>query len=371
MANDKNKKKQLFTEMIANAMGGKVGKMVFSQEDLEELLENEEREIYICADGIHIPLNYENTTYYGYNEPVVIIDSEKIVDFKTLGINIENCLFDEAYSKLLHESDVVEQRMEEGDYEENEMEEINEEYEDEMEEELDVQEFYDDMKEYFSDYREEIMGMKVSEDFDDFFNLASIDDVIYVCDGEYEYESKAKAKLACKMALDIVVDNTKTKILSCVSDYMSHTMIYFSDLSYSFEEFLKDLSNAYDSCASMDCEEEAKAYVMSKKNEFFAESSWQSHEKEITKEEIEKVVLKDLNKKISVRSLLQECEYDEYDDLYCYECKAAIDTISNIVEDLIYELEDTLPQQVYGAYRNIFIYVLNKLEEKFDEIFTE
>ena len=368
MANDMSKKRQLFAEMMANSMDERVERMVFCQEDLEALIQKDEREIIICTDGIHIPLDYVNVDYFGYQKPTVIIDTDKIVDFDELGINIENCLFDEAYSKLLYEAGATEQKIEENDYVRDVKEEVNEEeYEDEGEG-LDIQEFYDDMKEYFSDYRGEIMEMKVSEDFDDFFDVEDLCEN-YESDGDYEYESKAKAKLACKEALERIVDDIKEKILFAVSDYMSHTTIFFADLNDSFEEFLKDISDAYDSCASMDCEEEAKVYVMSKKQEFF--SIVKSYGKGISTEDIQKVVMKDLNKRFSVRALLQECYYDDDGEDYCYEFGSATDIINDSVESLVCELEATLPQQVYGAYKSIFIYALNELEEKFDEIFTE
>ena len=398
MANDMNRKKQLFAEMMANNMDERVERMVFTQEDLEALIQKGEKEIIICKDGIHIPLHYKDVDYFGYQKPTVVIDSDEIIDFEELGINIENCLFDEVYSQLLYDAGAVKQddgekkmnteysmkdenwdvedetedenRDDEYDSEEDGYEDASDFEEDDEEEELDIQEFYDDMKEYFSDYREEVREMTVSEDFDEFFDVEMYGEPS-VDDGEYIYESKAKAKLACKEDLEQVVQHYKEILLSCVNEYMDHAMEFINEANNSYAEFLSDLSNAYDSCASMDCDDEAKEYVMSVKADFFTDNGIYVPKAGFSMGDVEKIVLKDLNKRFSVRELLKECDYDEEDDYYCYELNSAMDTITDIVDDFVSEMEDTLPQQIYGTCKAMVLMAINELEKKFDEIFAE
>lgn len=263
----------------------------------------------------------------------------------------------------------IEDNADEYDMDEDDCDDASDFLEDD-EEELDIQEFYDDMKEYFSDYREEVREMTVSEDFEEFFDVEMYGEPS-VRDGEYIYESKAKAKLACKENLEQVVQHYKETLLSCVNEYMEHAMEFINEVNNSYAEFLGDLSEAYDSCASMDCDEEAKKYVMSLKREFFGGDNTSGFRGGFSMEDVEKIVLKDLNKRFSIRELLKECDYDEEDDYYCYELNSALHTVTNIVDDFVSEMEDTLPQQIYGTWKGMILMAVNELEKKFDEIFTE
>lgn len=352
MATEIDKKKKMFAEMIINNMDERVSKMAFSQEDLDELFESGETEILICAENLHIPLVEREVFYIGINMPTVVIDSSELVDFDQLGISIQDCYFDEEYSRVI-----------------STLADESEVYETE-EEIFDIQDFYDEMKEFFSDYRDEMMEISVSEEFEDYFDVDQYEESDTES-GEYCFGTKAKARLACKSALEEMISDAKKTLLDCVNDYMSHTAEYLSEIKRSYEEFINDLSNAYDSCASSDCEEDEEEYVMSRKKEFFEDSVLRMDAIVLPKEEIEKTVLKDLNRRFTIRTLLQKCTYDDDGEDYCYEIGSAVDSINDIIEKFISEMEDDLPQQVYGAYRNLYINVLNRLEEKFDDIFSE
>lgn len=355
MANNKEKKMQLFAAMMAEN-DDRIERMAFSQEDLDELISSGVTEIIICADGLHIPLDVKDIDYYGMNTPTVVIDSDEVVDFGELGISIEDCVFDEKYTQILEENE---------DYDETDE---TEDDESDGEELLDIQEFYEDVKECFSDYREEMLEIGISEDFYEYFSIDTFDESDTES-GDYCHETKAKAKLACKEAIEDMVKEAKDNILSAVENYLSHTSDYFDELSESYQTFIGDLSDTYDSSAEMDCDEDAQEYVMSKKKEFFTGENGVVKFAGIPKDEVSKTIMKDLNKKLAVRPLLQDCDYDDDGEDYCYDCSSAVESINDVIEEFVSDMEDSLPQQIYTIYRAVFIQRLAMLEEKFDSIF--
>ena len=78
-----------------------VDKVAFDQEDLADLLDAETQEIYLCDNRFSIPLRVKNKIYIGISKAVVVIRSDKPVDFKNLGIELKNVSFNPEYAKLL------------------------------------------------------------------------------------------------------------------------------------------------------------------------------------------------------------------------------------------------------------------------------
>jgi len=355
MANDIMAKKELFARMMADSMDERVQKMAFIQEDLNELYENGEEEIYICGEDLHIPLKERVVFYLGVNNPTIVIDSDELVDFEALGISFEDCLFDEEYSKLVFAA--------EEDYK-PEIDEVSEEVDMEQ-----VSTFHESMKEYFSDYKEEMLDIGISEDFSEFFEIDELDPCDYNS-GEYDYETKAKAKLACKAAITEMISEVRYQLVTAAKEYVNHTTDYYSELKHSFDEFISDLSDAYDSCVESDCDDEVEAYLLGQKKDFFSVVLPKVNYAGISGEDVESIVTKALNKRLVVRILLQDCDYDDDDEYYCFNLESACDTINLEVEDFVSELEDDLPQQIYSTYRGVFLRALEILESRFDEMFS-
>lgn len=74
--------------------------IAFKQEELENLLEKGENIIYLCGERFHIPIDKTGVSYVGINSPVVIIESEKKIDWGETGISFENVVFDEKYQQV-------------------------------------------------------------------------------------------------------------------------------------------------------------------------------------------------------------------------------------------------------------------------------
>ena len=81
----------------------KVDKVAFDQEDLADLLDADTDEIYLCDNRFSIPLRVKNKSYIGISKAVVVIRSDKPVDFNNLGIAFKNVSFNPEYAKLLPE----------------------------------------------------------------------------------------------------------------------------------------------------------------------------------------------------------------------------------------------------------------------------
>lgn len=81
----------------------KVDKVAFDQEDLADLLDADTDEIYLCDNRFSIPLRVKNKSYIGISKAVVVIRSDKIIDFKNFGIEFKNVSFNPEYAKLLPE----------------------------------------------------------------------------------------------------------------------------------------------------------------------------------------------------------------------------------------------------------------------------
>lgn len=78
-----------------------VERVAFNQEDLAELLDEDVREIFLCANRFVIPLRMKNKTYIGVGKAVAVIRSKSPVDFAALNITFKGVTFDDNYKKIL------------------------------------------------------------------------------------------------------------------------------------------------------------------------------------------------------------------------------------------------------------------------------
>lgn len=76
-----------------------IDNIAFTQNELEELLEDGAKEIYLCGEKFSIPLANTGIKYVGINKPTAVIDSKEIINWEDKEISIENMAFDEAYQK--------------------------------------------------------------------------------------------------------------------------------------------------------------------------------------------------------------------------------------------------------------------------------
>lgn len=82
-----------------------IDNVAFDQDELYDLLDEEEREIYLCGDSFEIPLSKREIHYIGVNNPEVVISSKVIVDWDERQIQIENVRWDSKYQSVLNENE--------------------------------------------------------------------------------------------------------------------------------------------------------------------------------------------------------------------------------------------------------------------------
>lgn len=76
-------------------------KIAFNQDELYDLLDDGITEIYLCGEQFSIPLAKFGISYYGINNPTVVINSKEEVDWEEKGILLEDVTYDEKYTELL------------------------------------------------------------------------------------------------------------------------------------------------------------------------------------------------------------------------------------------------------------------------------
>ena len=84
-----------------------IAKVATNQEELLELVQSGESEIYLCVESFVIPLVVDNVKYIGIANPTAVIRSSTLVNFKDSNIVFQNIIFDDAYMKILDREQVA------------------------------------------------------------------------------------------------------------------------------------------------------------------------------------------------------------------------------------------------------------------------
>ena len=84
-----------------------IDQIAFEQDDIYDLLDQKEHIIYLCGKRFHIPLSVKNMEYHGINQPVVVVDSKKEVQWEKLGIFLTGVVYDEKYQAILNKEENV------------------------------------------------------------------------------------------------------------------------------------------------------------------------------------------------------------------------------------------------------------------------
>ncbi|MFI3211933.1 MAG: hypothetical protein R3Y24_01185 [Eubacteriales bacterium] len=99
-----------------------VDQVAFTQDDIYDLLDEGETIIYLCGEKFSVPLSKKGMTYIGVNQPTVVIDSKKIIDWDEKDIRFVDVKFDKVYQKIVEDvkqdSERVDNRTSYGSYKE-------------------------------------------------------------------------------------------------------------------------------------------------------------------------------------------------------------------------------------------------------------
>ena len=101
-AEERNRKLSILKEYTAEQKYfDVVDKVAFNQDDIYDLLDEGEEVIYLCGEKFSIPLSKKNMIYYGVNNPIVVVDSKKEVDWEEVKITLTGVKYDEKYQAVV------------------------------------------------------------------------------------------------------------------------------------------------------------------------------------------------------------------------------------------------------------------------------
>ena len=83
----------------------KVDSVAFNIEDVYDLLDAGEKEIYLCGSGFVLPAEIfreGNLNFHGVGKTKVTIESNDVIDFESLNITFEDVDFDDEYAKMMY-----------------------------------------------------------------------------------------------------------------------------------------------------------------------------------------------------------------------------------------------------------------------------
>lgn len=80
-----------------------VDNVAFTEDDIYDLLDEEQTEIYLCGERFFIPISKKGINYIGINNPVVIINSKKVIDWNERRITFSDVRYDDKYKQIIDE----------------------------------------------------------------------------------------------------------------------------------------------------------------------------------------------------------------------------------------------------------------------------
>ena len=111
---ERNRRLEILRQYTADdAVFKNVDKVAFNQEELAELLDEGESVIYLCNNKFSIPLSLHNKKYIGIGRAEIQINSEELVDFNKIGIQLINVYFNEEYEKIMNSNATLYKKAEE------------------------------------------------------------------------------------------------------------------------------------------------------------------------------------------------------------------------------------------------------------------
>lgn len=80
-----------------------------TQEQFEELINTGQAQIYLFGDIFSLPRTITNAEIYGINNPELKIDTDEIIDFRAVQVEITGCRFSKTYEALLEKRRIEEE----------------------------------------------------------------------------------------------------------------------------------------------------------------------------------------------------------------------------------------------------------------------
>lgn len=82
-----------------------------NQIQLDDLLKQSNSAIYLLGEKFEIPDNLKNIRIQGINTPILKVKTDEVINFKSAGVVIMNCNFDEVYNALMEQKKIEEENI--------------------------------------------------------------------------------------------------------------------------------------------------------------------------------------------------------------------------------------------------------------------
>lgn len=338
-----------------------VDQIAFDQDDLYDLLDEGENVIYLCGERFSIPLGKQGISYIGVNNPTVVISSKDKVDFAEKNISFNNVRFDEKYLKIISmgepQSDKSENHGMPGREEQKDCTLAECDCSEEVRGQLDN--LINDLTECLDSFLEEMQGnygyVYVIENSD--ISLSSS----YYDDGNYVWETKAKARVACKEAIQDFITSLQDEYFYYRDEVLEDCKSYMENIENDVMEFIDKFIDSFHDLISLDCEGDAESYAQNGMEHIANKSKMIKQFKDLKAMEnietyAEELFNKPLSAKVNVKEYLDMCTYDYDGDDYCYEISDAV----NSLVDNITELYESACKEMDERMIRLFKTVLEK-----------
>lgn len=340
--------------------------IAFDQEDLYDLLDEDAEKIYLCGKRFSVPVGKKNVEYIGILDVVTVcIDSKVLVDFSEKHITFVNCEFDPKYQKLIS---VKEEALKET-VNEIEVEKVAAGIE-----ASEIEELAYDLLELLSEFA----GKEYENEYDELYEY----DYSIECEtrdyNDCGYETKSKAKVACKKAITSALKKIRELYADAKSELKERTRVYYRPVNGEFFKFLNgEFMDSIDDLVEVYCSEETKEYVMSKKSALLecisGEQGWFKTAEAECEKEFESLVKKTFDntdeKSIDEKALFNMCEYEvdgdgEYGFLVDDACDYMVGVLTHIIEKEVVDF----PQKVAVAFMEIRGNYISKVAQWIEEL---
>lgn len=368
-----------------------VEQIAFTQDDLYDLLDGEETEIYLCGREFAIPLEKNGIHYIGINNPVAVIVSKEKVDFEEKGITFLGIQFDEKYAEILAAeassggvlSEPKEKFMETNILSNEVSVEIEKKLSDEAWEQIehvvsDLDKFIDsflknELKKYerIRIIENDLISLRISY-YSSYHNL---------------FETDMKAKMACMKAIEDFINRTYDNYESQRKIVADECNEFVDCIKKDIVDFIVNFTSECKHLAILNCEYEALAYAV-KELEVIADKSklMKQYEDLDFKEKMEgymqELFMKPIDRKAKLKEYFDMCTYDYDGKRYCYIVNKAIDSIVDSVkepynnacrmmENKVKELYKTILMDYCEGIKKELSAMYNKKSDKFRDLTDE
>lgn len=172
---------------------------------------------------------------------------------------------------------------------------------------------------------------------------------------EFEHPTKAKAKIACKKAVQSLVNAVKENYEEEKEYIVSYAKDYYLGLENMFDDFIGTFLESYDDYMSLECEDAAEEYISAQKSVFFNEKTLREKMKPYNLKDKFAVLVNErfdvpIKGIYDVKQYFSLCTYDEDGESYCYLLDDACDKVYQEADAFLTAEIDTFLDEVFKTY---------------------